>query len=99
MIHLYLDDYRTPTKRQNGLELPDSYWVVVRTVADAKTILSTGIVDNASLDHDLGPGETGYDLVKWMEAQNVWPKGSIKVHSANPVGAANMRAVLGRNGK
>jgi len=39
---------------------------------------------------------TGYDLVKWMAEWNVWPTRSIRVHSTNPSGAANMRATIAR---
>lgn len=38
---------------------------------------------------------TGYTVVKWMAENNVWPE-TIWVHSANPVGAANMQAVIDR---
>ena len=95
MINLYLDDMRTP---MNGM-MPDTFWVVVRTIEATKTLLLAGLVEEMSLDHDLGLGDTGYDLVKWMEAQNVWPSGSITVHSANPSGRDNMVAVLKRNGR
>lgn len=40
---------------------------------------------------------TGYDLVCWMEEQNIWPSGSVGVHSLNPVGANNMRGVIHRH--
>ena len=39
---------------------------------------------------------TGYDFVLWCAAQNRWPAAKPRVHSANPVGAANMRAVIDR---
>lgn len=37
---------------------------------------------------------TGYELVCWMEANNVWPKHKPAVHSANPAGRARMQAVI-----
>lgn len=37
---------------------------------------------------------TGYDLVTWMEENNVWPSESILCHSRNPVGRARMQQVL-----
>lgn len=37
---------------------------------------------------------TGYDLVTWMEENNVWPSEAILVHSANPVGRARMQQVM-----
>jgi hypothetical protein len=39
---------------------------------------------------------TGYDLVKWMAEHDVWPRHKPRVHSANPAGAANMRATIER---
>lgn len=39
---------------------------------------------------------TGYDLVKWMAEHVVWPRLKPRVHSANPAGAANMRATIER---
>lgn len=39
---------------------------------------------------------TGYDVVCWMEEHGRWPEQKPMVHSANPVGAARMRAVIER---
>jgi hypothetical protein len=39
---------------------------------------------------------TGYDLVKWMAETGRWPRYKPTVHSANPVGAANMRGTVER---
>ena len=39
---------------------------------------------------------TGYDLVKWMAETSMWPLHKPLVHSANPVGRANMLAVIDR---
>jgi len=90
-INVYMDDARTPCQ---ALYIPDPYWVVVRTVQDTKVLLSAGIVENMSLDHDMGSQDTGHDLLKWMEENDIWPSGNISVHTMNPVGRANMLAVL-----
>lgn len=45
-------------------------------------------------DHTVAP--TGYDLVKWMAENNVWPKVKPKVHSMNPVGRKNMLETIER---
>jgi hypothetical protein len=111
-MNLYLDDIRNP---------PPGEWVVVRTAEDAKVLLASGLVEYASLDHDLGPcpqcteseeteegikvvaaypcphSVTGYDLVKWMEETDNWPKYKPMVHSANPVGKANMIRAIERH--
>lgn len=79
----------------------------MKSVADAKKLLELGVVVIMSLDHDLGmtneedpleevPAETGYDLCLWMAANNKWSKIRPTVHSANPVGAANMKSVINR---
>jgi hypothetical protein len=106
-VKLFLDDYR---------DAPDDTWTVVRTVDEAKILLASGQVDEASLDHDMGltcpehglngtsaalcgsscEWPTGYDLVWWMAQTGHWPKQPPIVHSANPCGADNMRAVIRR---
>lgn len=37
---------------------------------------------------------TGYDLVCWMEENNIWPSIGIVIHSKNPVGKARMAQVM-----
>ena len=44
-MNLYLDDVRNP---------PDDSWTLVRTAEEARTIIASGVVECASLDHDLG---------------------------------------------
>lgn len=44
-MNLYLDDVRDP---------PDDSWTLVRTAEEARTIIASGVVECASLDHDLG---------------------------------------------
>ena len=39
---------------------------------------------------------TGYDLCKWMAEFDHWPINKPTVHSANPVGARNMRECVER---
>jgi len=39
---------------------------------------------------------SGYDLCTWMEQTGRWPRASVRVHSANPVGAQRMLAVIER---
>jgi hypothetical protein len=41
---------------------------------------------------------TGYDLVKWMVENDVWPVKKPLIHSMNPVGRANMKAQIDRWG-
>jgi hypothetical protein len=100
IVKLWLDDVRNP------LEYGFIDWVWAKTAEEAIAVLRTGLVKQASLDHDLawehypwndarGPHveQTGYDVVCWMEQNNIWPIDGIRVHSQNPVGSKKMRDV------
>lgn len=87
MLRLWLDDVRPA---------PEG-WKHVQTAPEAIAIFARGTVELASLDHDLGPSDagTGYDVLCWIEksmAAKAWygPLPRLYVHSANPVGRANM---------
>lgn len=77
-MKVYLDDERqTP----NG-------WKRVYWPEEAIELLEAGVVEEISLDHDLGDDAhgTGYDVVLWIEEQvivNSFKPPLIKVHSAN----------------
>ena len=94
---MWLDDLRDPM--HNGAIGYE--WV--KTVDEAIDLLKTGQVTFASLDHDLSieatmgnwkKERTGYDVVLWMEENDVWPKDGVRVHSLNPAGKARMEAVI-----
>jgi len=96
-INLWLDDIRDP--------IDQGYvgWTWVKTVDDAISLLKTGNVVRASLDHDLSllatlgypdKEKTGYDVICWMEEHNIWPEKGVRVHSMNPVGRQRMMAVI-----
>jgi len=102
VIALYLDDVRNP---------PDDSWTIVRTLPEAKALLASGVVEYASLDHDLGQCDacasdigpnncrhvgTGADLCDWMADTGHWPTRKPRVHSANPVGRATMLRTIER---
>ncbi len=88
-MRLWLDDLRPA---------PDG-WVHVLTVDAARAELGAGHVVEASLDHDLGPDTPeAYALVLWMAEHGIWPSDACAIHSANPVGVANMSAVISRYG-
>jgi len=93
--YMYLDDIRNPTT--------DRDWNVVRSYREAvDMILEFGMPAYISFDHDLGEAdiETGYDLAKWIVDQDMDGAFTIStlfkfnVHSANPVGAANITSYL-----
>lgn len=97
--NIYLDDIRA---------CPEG-WTLARNYDECIKLLQEGDCEYLSLDHDLGDFDddpekeffilewkTGYDVVKWMVENNVWPQISITLHTANPVGRKNMRALLTR---
>jgi len=95
---IFLDDERLP-----GRDMGFSNVVIVRSVADAKEVMTRrGAPQFISFDHDLGKGKpTGYDFAKWLVEQHL--DGAIDlsglsfyVHSQNPVGAENIRMLLGQ---
>lgn len=92
-MKIYLDDLRTA---------PDATWTVCRNGDEFRAAVTSwcGKGDlTVSFDHDLGDecADTGHTLVKWLCeyltpmmddcAGNV----TVCVHSANPVGAKNIR--------
>lgn len=93
MWKLFLDDLRDP---------PDQSWIVCRTYEDAVLAVKRfGFPSEVSFDHDLGYERTGMDLARYLVEldldQNTMPDHfSFNVHSANPVGAENIEALLGR---
>lgn len=102
-FNLFLDDERTGPNndfitRLNGWE----DWVIVRSVENAKTLLRLGLVNNLSLDNDMGQDSggknlpTGSELVKFMIEENCWPVGEITIHSQNLIAAQNMKADIDR---
>lgn len=61
-----------------------------------------GIPDMISFDHDLGEIKSGYDCAKWLVdycLDNKIPVPKFGVHSANPVGAENIRMLLNNYSK
>lgn len=87
-MKLFLDDVRTP----------DAGWELVRTAEECIEALSTGMVEELSLDHDLGYDKTGYDVLSWIEEKvitsNFKPPRIITIHSQNPAGVDRMKLAL-----
>lgn len=96
MIKIWLDDIRTP---------PSDDWVWIKSVNAAKRYIlmasSYGITEiMLSVDHDAGDySQYGGDYIRlldWLEETGRnYP---IRIHSQNPVGVQNMRAIIERNG-
>jgi len=105
MFNLYLDDSRMGPN--NGFESVDigwEGWVIARSTESVKTLLLAGLVNDLSLDHDMGydsqdigrMNPDGKSLVMWMVEENCWPKGIITIHSANIYRAQEMKELIDR---
>jgi len=81
-MKLWVDDERPA---------PDETWTIATSGGSA--ILLIGLhsddLEEISLDHDLGLSATGYDVLTAMSTHKWWPK-TLTIHTANPVGRANM---------
>lgn len=95
---LFIDDIREPETES---------WVIARSWAEAvEIILNRGCPEFISFDHDLGcipytrtPAHTGLGVAKWLVEQDIdnriIPENfDFAVHSANPIGAENIRSYL-----
>jgi hypothetical protein len=92
-MKLWVDDFRGAP----------AGWAWAKTYDEALEALESGAVEQISLDHDLacfnadGEEKTGYDVAKFIAelAFKGQPHPLMwSVHSANPVGIANIRALL-----
>ena len=98
-MKLWIDDMRKP---------PCENWIHCKTVNEAKAAINayernmgddTIIID---LDHDAGDYASGggdyIKLLDWLEAKNIVDTGYFfHIHSMNPVGVQNMRAIIQKN--
>jgi hypothetical protein len=90
---LYIDDIRDP--KSSGFD-------IVRTSKEAiNYIKKHGCPSYISFDHDLGGDDTAMIVVKWMVNKDLDSYGKFipknfkfNIHSANPVGAENIRSYL-----
>lgn len=101
---LFLDDVRFPDDVRQDLGLYKDL-IICRSYHDAKwCVMHKGIPSHIAFDHDLGeiPGSNhhGYGFAKWLcdyiMVNNIdLPDDfSYSVHSANPVGAENIRCYM-----
>jgi len=92
-MKIWLDDIRCP---------PDETWAWAYSYDDFRALLSMAkrrnmMIEVISFDHDLGElsrGLDGYDCIKLCASADFceqYPQ-RIEIHSANPVGAENIRA-------
>ena len=94
-MKLWIDDLRPA---------PEGY-IWIKSVNAAKRYITMaspyGVADiEISIDHDAGDfvcdGGDYIKLLDWLEETG--RKYPIRIHSMNPVGVANMRAIIKRNG-
>lgn len=91
---MFLDDIRDPPNDGGD-------WVIVRSYDDAVGVVQErGFPSLVSFDHDLGDQvPSGKDFANWlveldMNTGAMPDDFEFRVHSANPVGAANIRGLL-----
>lgn len=100
MTKLWIDDVRQP---------PSDEWIWAKTVYEAigaicfyEHNMFTDTI-TISLDHDAGDyAKDGGDYVRvldWLEREGIVDTGYFfHIHSQNPVGVQNMRAIINHNG-
>ena len=91
-IYVYLDDLR---------DAPSPEYKVIRSYDEfVDYFMSVGNMTRmhiVSFDHDLGPGKNGYDCAKWLVnwcMEHGYGVPTYTIHSANPVGAENIKSVF-----
>ncbi len=101
MKNLFLDDIRNPDMVYTNWK--DYDFTIVRTYHEfVNHILQSGLPDFISFDNDLGLDENGevapdgYACVKWLVYESGFDltKLTFNVHSANPVAAEQIKALL-----
>lgn len=87
MINVYMDDIR---------HCPAGF-VLARTVDECIALLDECEIGILSLDHDMGWNQpTGYDVTKYIVAQNKYPR-EIYLHTSSAIGRSNMYQLLVSN--
>ena len=99
-MRLWVDDVRPA---------PEGYWWC-KSVNEAKRYITwfenfytnpnNDVIEVLDIDHDAGDyAEDGGDYIKLLDwFEETGRNYLIRIHSMNPVGAANMRAIIERNG-
>ena len=90
---MYIDDIRTPK---------NEYTMICRNSDETiEYMVRNGCPEFISFDHDLGGDDTSIIIVKWlinmdldMDGEFIPNNFSWNIHSANPVGAANIEGYL-----
>lgn len=87
---LWVDDLRQP---------PQGAYYWAKSVNIAKAAINSVRFEYIDLDHDAGDfacdGGDYIRLLDWLEENNI--KYDIRLHTMNPVGRQNMRAIIKKN--
>ncbi len=103
-MKLWVDDERPA---------PDNSWTVAKTSDDAIAFLyevgtdasvykystegEKEVIEEISLDHDLGGDDTGFKVLDWMISWAEWPK-VLTIHTSNPPARKRMLAAANAEG-
>jgi NAD+-processing family protein with receiver domain len=89
-MNLWLDDLRDPANHNRA------DWVWIKTAKEAIELIRAGSVSSISFDHDLGSKLNGHDVASEIESlcAQGQPCPKWAIHSANPVGAMNIRLAM-----
>ena len=73
--------------------------IICRTYVGAKVVADNVHLNDwrLLLDHDLGPGKSGYDFINYLIVNGNQPK-SVLIVSSNPVGRDNIGRALEADG-
>ncbi len=97
MLKLWIDD---DARRPDMLPFrypPDDTWTIATSSAEAIEIMQReGFPAEMGLDHDLGGHDTVIRFLRWLIAEHGEnnPPPPCEIHTQNPVGAENIRALL-----
>jgi hypothetical protein len=84
---LFLDDLRYPTV--------GSDWIIARSTDEAKKLVELwGPPAFISFDHDLGGDDTSMVFLRWLSNEYYDAEIDYCIHSANPIGSANLVSVM-----
>ena len=90
MTWFYLDDERGVPAGMNAIAVPD-YDSMIRVI---DMCAAYNIPFGIDFDHDIGdPYYSGYTVARYIVEHNI-VMDAFRIHSANPVGAANIRQLL-----
>ena len=100
-MKLWIDDVRVPTREYVWCKSVNSAKNMIELAEYvSKTEMPSAAIELIDIDHDAGDyANDGGDYIKlldWLEETGRnYP---IRIHSMNPVGRENMRAIIRRNG-